>query len=164
MRIYLTGFMGAGKTSVGLALAERLDLPFIDLDRVIEHQAGCSVRAIFERHGEAHFRDLEHRALAATAAHDAAVIATGGGLVTRRRNLELLERLGKTVWLDTPFELIVERMRGAEKDQRPLFQDPDQARRLYRERLQAYRNCDLRIGVEAGETATELAVTIASLL
>ncbi|HEY2738306.1 MAG TPA: shikimate kinase, partial [Thermoanaerobaculia bacterium] len=79
MRIYLTGFMGSGKSTVGRLLAERLGMPFIDLDAEIEQRAGITVREIFERHGEPVFRRLEQEALRATEEMPDAVVATGGG-------------------------------------------------------------------------------------
>jgi shikimate kinase len=82
MRVFLTGFMGSGKTTVGRLLSERLELPFIDLDQEIERRAGMTVKEIFQQGGEPLFRRLEHDALAASVAvKREAVIATGGGIV-----------------------------------------------------------------------------------
>lgn len=162
-RIYLTGFMGAGKTVVGQALAALLGCRFVDLDRRIEARTGLSVEEIFERRGEEAFRDLEHRALAGTADLRPAVIATGGGLMTFERNRELLRRLGVSVWLDPSFDTILARLDEDGRRRRPLFRDPDRARRLHRERLAAYARADFRIAVEAVETAEEVAARIARL-
>ena len=164
MRVYLTGFMGAGKTSVGRALAQTLGVPFHDLDALIEAREGLPIRTIFERYGEAHFRDLEHRALLATEAFDDAVIATGGGTWVSERNRPHFRRLGRTVWIDPGFDLLLERVRGAEAEQRPLFQNPAQARQLYESRLGAYRQADLRTDVRQGETVEDVAVKIAAQL
>ena len=79
MRIYLTGFMGSGKSTVGRLLAARLGFPFLDLDEDIERRAGMRVREIFELHGEPVFRRMEREALEATAALPDVVVATGGG-------------------------------------------------------------------------------------
>lgn len=164
MRVFLTGFMGSGKTTVGRLLSHRLDLPFIDLDTEIELRAGMPVREIFERGGEALFRRLEHEALAAAVARPEAVIATGGGTVVQEHNLPLLEGSGVSVWLDPPFSLIAERIGALGKEDRPLFQDESQALGLYRRRLPAYRRADLRLTVEPGEEPEEVAARIALLL
>lgn len=164
MRVFLTGFMGSGKTTVGRFLSERLEVPFVDLDREIERRAGMSVREIFEAGGEALFRRLEHEALAHAVAGPGAVIATGGGTITVESNFEILERSGVSIWLDLPFPAIVERIGKLGKEDRPLFQDEAQALELYRRRLPVYRRADLRLGVEPGETPQEVAARIALLL
>lgn len=165
--MFLIGFMGCGKTTVGQLLGERLRLPFVDLDGTIERGAGLSVREIFELGGEALFRRLEHEAL--TAAVDAtrdAVIATGGGTPTLERNLRILEESGVSVWLDPPFSLIAQRIGalGKQKQDRPLFETEAQALELYRRRLPVYRRADLRAEVEPSESPQEVASRIALLL
>lgn len=162
-RIYLTGFMAAGKTAVGKALAAILGYRFVDLDSEIEARAGCSVREIFARRGEAAFRELEHEALRATASDRRLVVATGGGTVTFERNRALIRRLGTSVWLAPAFETLLARLDEEERAQRPLLGDPQQARELYRQRLDAYRRADIRIGVDADETAAGVAARIARL-
>lgn len=162
--MFLTGFMGSGKTTVGRLLAERLDLPFIDLDTEIELRAGMPVKEIFERGGEPLFRRLEHQALAEAVAGPEAVIATGGGTVTQEPNLPLLAGAGVSVWLDPPFSLISERIGALGKEDRPLFQSESQALELYRHRLPAYRRADLRLEVAPDEEPEEVAARIALLL
>lgn len=164
MRVFLTGFMGSGKTTVGRLLSDRLELPFIDLDTEIELRAGMSVREIFELGGEALFRRLEHEALASALGRPEAVIATGGGTVAQEANLRLLETGGVSVWLDPPFSLISERIGVLGKEDRPLFQTEAQALELYRSRLGAYRRADVRLEVEPGEEPEEVAARIALLL
>lgn len=164
MRVFLTGFMGSGKTTVGRLLSDRLELPFIDLDREIELRAGKSVKEIFEAGGEALFRRLEQEALAAAVGRPEAVIATGGGTVTVERNVRLLDEGGVSVWLDPPFSVISERIGGLGKEDRPLFQTETQALELYRRRLPAYRRAAIRMAVDAGEAPEEVAARIALLL
>lgn len=98
--IVLIGFMGSGKSTVGRDLARRLRFQFLDTDRVIEDRTGVRIKQMFERHGEAYFRDRETAALQTllmgTHRH---VIATGGGIVTQPRNLPLLRKLGWVVLL-----------------------------------------------------------------
>jgi shikimate kinase len=164
MHVFLTGFMGSGKTTVGRLLSERLAVPFVDLDREIERHAGLSVREIFEAGGEALFRRLEHEVLAGAVAEPGAVIATGGGTITVESNLALLERSGVSVWLDPPFSLIAERIGVLGKEDRPLFQTEAQALDLYRRRLPVYRRADIRLGVAPGDTPEEVAARVALLL
>lgn len=167
MRIFLTGFMGAGKTSVGQALAERLDVPFADLDLAIETRAGRTVREIFAEAGEPAFRQLEHEALVDFLERpDLAdlVLATGGGTAAVEPTAGLLHASGVTVWLNPPFATIVERIGGLGKGDRPLFRDETQAWALYRQRLPAYRRCDLQVDVAPDESPEEVAARIAMRL
>jgi shikimate kinase/3-dehydroquinate synthase len=98
--IFLIGLSGSGKSSVGRLLAERLDMPFYDTDALVEEQCGMSIAAIFGQHGETYFRDCESRALASIARKQVgAVVATGGGIIARTANRELLHTLGFSVYL-----------------------------------------------------------------
>lgn len=163
-RVYLVGFMGAGKTSIGRQLAAALGYRDLDLDREIEFTARMSVRQIFENHGEAYFRDLEHRCLLATAEEKRVVVSTGGGTMTFQRNRELMTTAGIIVFLNPDFETIVSRMTARGRRSRPLFQDEAQALRLYEERLQDYRLADIEIPIGSGETAAVVAARIRFLL
>lgn len=167
MRIFLTGFMGAGKTSVGRALGGRLGYPFADLDELVERAAGRAVRDIFADCGEAEFRRLEHRTLGELVERrdlPDLVVATGGGTVTQEPCLRLLAATGLTVWLNPPFATIVERVGALGKEDRPLFEDETQAWALYRSRLPAYQLCDLKVDVAATESADEVAARIELLV
>lgn len=164
MRIYLTGFMGSGKTTVGGCLAECLGLPFFDLDHEIETRVGKSIREIFVEVGEPGFRRLEHEVLAAVAQGPEAIVATGGGTVTVEANRRVMEATGLAVWLNPPFATIARRIGGLGKVDRPLFQDETQALTLYRQRLPAYRRADLEVAVSPAESAEEVAARIALLL
>lgn len=161
MRIYLTGFMGSGKSTVGRRLAARLGFSFLDLDEEIERQAGMRVREIFAQHGEPVFRRMEREALEATLALSDVVVATGGGTVTFEANARLIRENGIAVWLNPPFATIVERVGGLGKEDRPLFRDETQALALYRERLPAYRRADLTVDMAPQEGPEEIAARIA---
>jgi shikimate kinase len=145
--IYLLGFMGSGKSSVGVLLAEELGWPFIDLDTTIEAGQGASIREIFERAGEPFFRQLEHAALAEVSKKEPAVIALGGGTFAQKANFDFIrERGGATIWLDSPLEELWQRC--ATMDNRPLFRDRESFAQLYAQRVAYYRQATFRISTE----------------
>jgi shikimate kinase len=164
MRVYLTGFMGSGKTTVGRRLAARFGVPFLDLDQEIEQRAGMTVREIFERQGEPAFRQMEAEALRGTLAFPDVVVATGGGTMTFEGNFRLIRSSGLSVWLNPPFATIAARIGGKGKTDRPLFKDETQALALYRERLPAYRRADITMNVAPDEGPEEIAARIALLI
>ena len=137
MRIYLTGFMGAGKTMVGRVLAQKLGCEFLDLDYEIEHTSGESIESIFETGGESEFRKRESDILRSIDKNPA-VIATGGGCFIYNRDWMLQN--GKVVYLKVPFETLVSRI-GAETS-RPLWRN---AKQLYEEREKIYESAHLRV-------------------
>jgi shikimate kinase len=161
MRVFLTGFMGAGKTAVGECLAELLGRPFVDLDSEIEKRAQMTVREIFQHEGEPTFRRFEFEALSAAVRRAEVVIATGGGTMTLDNCRKLIEARGVSVWLNPPFATIVARIGGRGKEDRPLFLDEMQALELYRERLSAYKKADLHVDVGPDESPREVAARIA---
>ena len=160
MNVFLVGFMGAGKTTVGRLLAEQLEVPFLDLDQAVEEAAGMSVLEIFLQRGEAVFRQWEKEALERAAAGQAAVIATGGGTFASPGNAEWMKKHGLTVWLHPTFATLAARIGFEGKEDRPLFRDERQALALYRERLPAYRSADLTVEVGAEETPREITARI----
>ena len=164
MRIFMTGFMGAGKTTVGQRLAALLDLPFVDLDQEIERLAGSTVREIVEGRGEPWFRRLELEALQSVLGRGDAVIATGGGTLTSELGARLIRDAGLSVWLNPSFATIVERIGALGKADRPLFREEAQVLALYRERLPAYRRADLTVDVAPDEAPEEVAARIGLLL
>lgn len=164
MRIFLTGFMGSGKTEVGRLLAARLERAFVDLDREVEAGAGATVAEIFAAEGEAGFRRREAAALRATAGLEGAIVATGGGVVAAEANRRWMREQGLVVWLDADFPVLAARLGEEERRARPLFSDLRSAERLWRERLPAYRDCDLALHVSAEEGAEETARALAEKL
>ncbi len=131
---------------------------------MIEESAGGRIPEIFERLGEDWFRDREHECLKQTRRHESAVIATGGGTMTFERNREVIGRLGFSIWLDPPLEVLFERLERGGRAKRPLFRGREQARALYHRRRDAYRMADLRIEPSSGDTADGVAARIAALL
>jgi shikimate kinase len=122
VRIYLTGFMGCGKSTIGPLLARRLGYTFIDLDTLIEQQAGRAIPEIFTMGGEVAFRAQERAALRQTAALEAYVIATGGGTLASEENLNWALRNGRVVYLQVSVEELVRRLAPAAIS-RPMLQD-----------------------------------------
>ncbi len=164
MRILLTGFMGAGKTSVGRRLAANLGWPFIDLDEEIEKLAGESVREIFEHAGEGRFRELEARVFVESIRPDPVVVATGGGTLTFPRNLAAARSAALVVWLNPEFATLTRRVGGRGKEDRPLFRDEATVLALYRERIPAYALADLKVDIAPGESVEEVAARIGLLV
>jgi shikimate kinase len=122
MRIYLIGFMGSGKTTLGNRIADSLDVPFFDTDRVVEVQSGKSIPEIFELFGEEHFRNLETDVLKQTAFYSKSLNAIGGGLPCFNENMEWMKREGITIYLEWPDEYLIEQLANHPAD-RPLLND-----------------------------------------
>ena len=122
--IFLVGPMGAGKSTIGKYLADLLDLPFIDVDTEIESRAGADIQWIFDMEGEQGFRERESKVLVDLAGKDqSTVIATGGGIVLREENRQVLQRSGKVIYLSATAEQLFERTRRDKS--RPLLQVDD---------------------------------------
>jgi shikimate kinase len=147
--IYLIGFMGCGKSTVGRALAEELGWSFIDLDEEIERDQNATVAHIFDSHGEAAFRGIETAALRdrvhSVRSGRPQVISLGGGTFLSDENFELVSNNGVTVWLDCEFTRIERRIAG--QTHRPLARDPQQLRKLFETRRDGYARADYRIEV-----------------
>lgn len=123
-RIYLTGFMGSGKTTVGPMLAERIGYDFFDLDKAIEQVAGKTVQEIFSRDGEEAFRRLEALKLRAVSRRAREVISMGGGAVTSEDNLYFAKTNGTVIYLRVDPEVLAARLEES-ASRRPLLQDRD---------------------------------------
>jgi shikimate kinase len=143
--IFLVGFMGAGKTTVGKYLAERLGVSFIDLDDLIEAKAGKPVRDIFSTTGETAFRELERQAVESLATITSTVVALGGGAYVMEANRAKLRELGITVWLDCSAELCWLRISG--DPGRPLLGALSDMEKLLELRRPEYEQADVHIRV-----------------
>ena len=162
--IILVGLMGVGKSTVGQRLAERLGLPFIDSDAEIEDAAGYPAAEVFERFGEASFRDGERRLVARLVDGEVRIIATGGGAFIDPRTRELLNRRSITVWLDVPVDILSERT--GRRDTRPLLRNSDPRAtltRLAEERRPFYAEAHIHILGGTGPHAEVVDSIIAAL-
>lgn len=161
--IYLVGFMGCGKSTVGSELADELGWCFYDLDVEIEMAAGASVVEIFEQRGEAEFRALETEALKKRIQNVRTgrpqVIALGGGAFVIEENVTLASNNGVTIWLDAPLEVIQPRI--AAETHRPLARDPERFQQLFEIRREWYARADYRIETHDQEPAAIVASIIA---
>src|SRR5579862_8594193 len=119
--VALVGMMGAGKSSVGRRLATRIGVPFRDADAEIEEAAGCSIPDIFERFGEAEFRDGERRVILRILKEPPHVLATGGGAVLSVETREQITKQTYSIWLRAPVELLLARIER--RDTRPLLRN-----------------------------------------
>jgi shikimate kinase len=153
MKIYLIGFMGAGKTTVGGALADRLGVPFFDLDGLVESA---------ER-GEPYFRKRERDLLRTTKWVERGVIATGGGTFTFDENIQFIKAEGLSIYLSAPFQLLRGRI-GEKAAERPMFRDDRATHELYQQRLRFYRLADLALELREEESVRELVERIVLLL
>lgn len=144
--IILVGFMGTGKTSVGIRLAEVLGMTFVDTDDLIEKDSGMIISDIFSKHGEDYFRDLESKVAEEISKQKKQVIATGGGIIRREKNIENFRQTGILFCLDASPETILERTSG--DNHRPLLQVDDPISRIHnllKERDPLYAKADYRI-------------------
>ncbi len=142
--IVMVGLMGAGKTAIGHRLAARLALPFVDADNEVEAAAGCTINEIFERHGEAAFRDGERRVITRLLDGPRRVLAIGGGAFIDADTRALIGREAISVWLRAELEVLVRRT--ARRDSRPLLKrgNPRQILgRLIEERYPIYAQADI---------------------
>ena len=123
--LVLVGLMGAGKTSVGRRLAEKLEIPFVDADHEIEVAAGKTIPEIFADHGEDYFREGERRVIARLLENGQQVLATGGGAFMNAETREKIKSSGVSLWLKADLEVLLKRV--AKRNDRPLLQNDDPA-------------------------------------
>jgi len=120
-RIYLTGFMTSGKSTLGPILANVLGMEFFDLDKEIEEKEKQTIVEIFEKKGETYFREIEYRILQELSKRDTVVISLGGGTITNKINFDLLQSTGKIIYLKVSPNTLYKRLKN--KIDRPLFRD-----------------------------------------
>ncbi len=141
--LVLIGMPSSGKTTLGKLLAVELEKEFVDTDIEIEKQAGMTIPEIFEKFGEEHFRNLESQIISKLSVKQSLVIATGGGAVLRRENVDLLKQNGKVVFIDRPLDMLIT------TDDRPLSSSREALENRYFERYATYCfSCDVRINAD----------------
>ena len=172
--VFLIGYMGCGKTTLGEALARQMDVPFIDLDEYIEHQQEMTIVEIFASKGEERFREMEAAALREVSAMGGVIVACGGGTPCRDTNMEMMNQAGITVWLTTSPQRITARLLLPEQRiKRPKFKAlPDDAflplvQRELAIRAPHYRQAQLQFDstdIETAAATTRTARRLATLL
>jgi shikimate kinase len=162
--IVLVGLMGAGKSCIGKRLAQRLGLPFTDADHEIEQAAGCSIPEIFQRHGEAAFRDGERRVIARLLDDKPQVLATGGGAFMDPRTRALVHERAISVWLRADLDLLMRRV--SRRNDRPLLQVAEPRQKLadlMAQRHPVYAEADLTVDSADGPPEATLERVVAAL-
>jgi len=161
VNIFLVGFMGAGKTSVGRQLARHMNARFLDLDHELSGKFGCSIAEGFENSGETSFRAAETDLLRELSADSGLVVATGGGAFSTDGNRRIIEeRGGVSVFLDVPWDVLQQRLERDNAD-RPVYRDAEQARRLFEERRQHYLRATVSVALSGDESPEHIVETIA---
>ena len=163
--VVMVGMMGAGKTAVGTALARLLKVTFLDSDEEIVKAADRSIAEIFERDGEAFFRDREYEVIGRLLRGAPAVLSTGGGAFLSERNREQIRESGISVWLRADLDLLWNRVRH--KTTRPLLRTPDPRAtlaQLYHTRLPSYQLADLAVDASPDYSVEQMAVRVAEAL
>ena len=163
--IYLIGMMGSGKTVTGKALAGLLDCAFVDLDAEIQAKEGRSIPEIFAGSGEPYFRDVESSVLEHFSRQNGQVIATGGGIVLRGENVQLMKKTGDVVWLKASAESLWQRVQYS-KD-RPLLNKPDPfgtLRQILNDRVRLYENACHSFVLTDGKIGEDVASEIKEML
>jgi shikimate kinase len=151
--LYLVGFMGSGKTTIGRHLAHRMGWSFFDLDHEIEAAEKSTIADLFDARGEPEFRRIESEMLRqhvlSIERGRPAVLALGGGAFVDPANRELILQNGIAIWLDCPFERVQRRVGGT--SDRPLARDPQRFAALYESRRAIYALADVRLAIESDD-------------
>ena len=156
--IVLVGMMGAGKTTVGKILADRIGIQFVDADQEIERAAGCTITDIFEKYGEVEFRKGEERVISRILAGEPCVLATGGGAFMSHATRLLIKKTATSIWLRASFKVLAKRLE--KRSDRPLLQtvDPQQTLRALIDKRYPIYNCADLI-VDAEDNAIDITVS-----
>jgi len=154
--LYLLGFMGSGKTTIGKLLADRLGWTFVDIDEDIVASEQRSITEIFDTFGETAFRQIEsemiRKRVRAVACGRPMVVALGGGAAVQPDNVELIETHGVTIWLSCPFETVLRRV--GKDSERPLSRDLKRFEELFHARQEAYGRANYRIETDDDDPET----------
>jgi shikimate kinase len=160
--IYLTGFMGSGKTTIGKLLSEKLSLPVIDTDQVIEEKLNKTIREVFETEGENKFREYEHKFLKLMPTENT-IVTTGGGIILRKENRDWMRQSGLVIYLHCDPEEILKRL--ADDQTRPLL-DGDKKKNvlsIFSDRSPFYHDADFKVDT-THKTPEEIVFEIEQLI
>ncbi len=163
--VTVVGMMGAGKTAVGKALATRLGVPFLDSDAEIEAAANMTIAEVFQRDGEAFFRDREAEVIARLLSTGPIVLSTGGGAFLAERNRDAISAAGVSLWLRADLDLLWQRVRH--KTTRPLLRTADPKKTLgeiYAERQPIYALADLVADADPKYSISDMAAHVIDVL
>lgn len=164
-RIFLSGFMGAGKSAIGKVLSERLEISFLDLDDYIEEEAGKEIPRIFNENGESTFREIERKCLLEVIKKFEGVVALGGGSLQNQHMVDHIKLNGLLIFIDTPFSIIFNRI--SRDSNRPLLLNEEgsvkekeilkkELSALYEQRLPYYQQAELRISNSKQQTVESM--------
>ncbi len=143
LNIYLTGFMGSGKSSVGRKLSKSISWDFIDLDEFIERKENAKINEVFKFKGEKYFRDLEYNVLLDISKLKGYVVSLGGGTFCFEENILLIKESGKVIWLKCPLSEVYNRIKS--HSERPLANNRQSFENLYYYRLNFYKRADFSV-------------------
>jgi len=143
--IYITGFMGTGKTTIGKLLAKKLNMKFSDMDELLEKEFKLPIAQFFSKHGEKAFRQKETDLIKKLSLKKELVIGTGGGVPVKPENRNLMQSSGIILNLTAELDSIKSRLDSGELDKRPLWKDMKSVTALFNKRKQFYDNCDFQI-------------------
>lgn len=163
--VALVGMMGAGKTAIGNAVARTLGVPFLDSDTEIERAANRTIAEIFERDGEAFFRERETQVIRRLLRTQRCILSTGGGAFMSERNRRIIHDAGISVWLKADLDLLWTRVRH--KDTRPLLRTPDPystLKALYEARVPSYALAELHVEARAAYSIEDTAAKVIGAL
>ena len=165
MNIVLTGFMASGKTEISKAIAEMSKYNLVDTDDLIVKKMNMTINEIFDKYGEEHFRKIEHETVKEVSEMKNAVIATGGGVVLNKQNVEVLRKTGRIFNLSPDFAVIKERLEEARKT-RPLLKHDsiENIEKRFNDRKPFYDDCDYKISVINGRTPRSYAIEILEIM
>ncbi|MFO7615448.1 MAG: shikimate kinase [Bacteroidales bacterium] len=165
MLIFIIGYMGAGKTTLGRMIATRLGYRFYDLDEMIEISTGYSILSYFEKYGETAFRQKEREILLSHLEDRNTVIAAGGGTACFEDNIELMNRRGITIYLDANYQTVMKRLSG-KYESRPLLKNipPERLPDFIREHMDARRNFYEKARICVREEALDLELMLKDIL
>lgn len=142
--IYLIGYMGSGKSTIGFLLANKLKWSFFDLDEIIENENKCKIYQIFDRYGENYFREIESKVLLEVSKKNEAVISAGGGVILKEENRKIIKQTGISIWLKWELPNLIKNIK-ADESLRPLYKDEETFKLLYQKREKFYEEADIVI-------------------